>query len=129
MFFPSFPPPLSYNSMMTIVAMIEDLLFRTKVEAAASRLGVPVTLAPDGPAAVQALRQAAAPLLLFVDLNHAGLDPLDAIRTVRRASPSARIIGYYAHVREELRAQAAAAGCTEVLPRSAFVQRLPTLLA
>ena len=67
-----FPQPLSYNTPMTMMAMVDDPLSRTTVEAAASRLGVSMTLVPDAPAA---------------------------------------------------------AGCTEVLPRSAFVQRLPELLA
>ncbi len=123
-----FPQLLSYNNSMALVAVIDDLIFRAKVEAAAARLRVPLTLARDSAAAVQAMRRDSAPLLV-VDLNHALEDPLELIRMVRSTSPGAPIIGYCAHIQEELRARALEVGCTEVLPRSVFVARLGRLLA
>ena len=113
---------------MALVAVIDDLIFRAKVEAAADRLHLSLTLARDSAAAVQAMRRDAASLLV-VDLNHALEDPFALIQTVRQASPGAPIIGYCAHIQGELRARALEAGCTEVLPRSVFVARLGRLLA
>jgi ActR/RegA family two-component response regulator len=108
---------------MPTIALIQDLLFRAKLEAAASRLGAALTMAPDQAAAIEAARRSDTPTVV-VDLNHGAHDALDMVRAVRQASPSARIIGYCSHVETDLRQRAAEAGCTEVVPRSAFVMRM-----
>ena len=39
------------------------------------------------------------------------------------------VVGFFSHVEAQRGREAAAAGCTTVLPRSAFVQKLDALLA
>ena len=108
-----------------ILAIVDDLIFRGKLEAAAAQLRVPLTLASDaGPA----LRNGEAWSRVLIDLNLSSGDSLAMVRNLRAAHPAIPIIGYCSHVQEDLQQQALEAGCTKVLPRSAFVRQLPELL-
>jgi CheY-like chemotaxis protein len=69
--------------------------------------------------------------LVLMDLDSPRLPVMEALSTVC-ADPSfagLRIVGFFSHVHAERGRQARAAGCTDVLPRSAFVEELPGLLA
>ena len=108
-----------------IFAIVDDLLFQGKLEAAAAHLGVPLTIASDaGPA----LRNGATWSRVLIDLNLSRGDSLAMVRDFRAAHPGVPVIGYCSHVQQELQQQALEAGCDTVLPRSAFVQQLPELL-
>ena len=108
-----------------ILAIVDDLMFRSKLEAAAGQLGTPLTVATDAGTALRA-SQPWHRALIDLNLNHA--DPLAIVRELRAAQPQARIIGYCSHVQQDLQRQALEAGCTQVLSRSAFIQQLPELL-
>ena len=109
-----------------ILAIVDDLLFRSKLEAAAAQLGTPLTIAADAGPALDNGRSWGRAL---IDLNLSSGDPLAMIRSLRQAHPDMPIIGYCSHVQQDLQQQALEAGCTTVLPRSAFVQQLPELLS
>ena len=47
----------------------------------------------------------------------------------RLAQKDLRIVGFLSHVQRDLTAQAQAAGCDEVMPRSSFTQNLATILS
>ena len=66
---------------------------------------------------------------MLIDLNLSSGDALAMVRALRQADPGMPVIGYCSHVQDDLKSQALAAGCTAVLPRSAFVQQLPELLS
>ena len=106
-----------------ILAIVDDLLFRGKVEAAAAQLGTPLTVAAG---AVPQNGQAWSRIL--IDLNLSRGDALAIIRELRASHPGVPLVGYCSHVQQDLQQQALEAGCTMVLPRSAFVQQLPQLL-
>lgn len=109
-----------------MLAIVDDVLFRSKLEAAAAQLGTPLTIAADpGPV----LRPGAGWSRVLIDLNLPRGDSLAMVRTLRMAHPDLPVIGYCSHVQHDLQRQALEAGCTKVLPRSAFVQRLPELLS
>ena len=110
---------------MVALAVVDDLLFQAKIEAAAAALGVEVRIAKTLAQAQAAWSDAG---VVIVDLSLESDDPLEMIRALRGQRPTAPIIGYGSHVEAERLAQARAAGCTTVLPRSAFVQQLPRLL-
>ena len=55
-------------------------------------------------------------------------DALAMVRELKAAHPGVPMVGYCSHVQQDLQKQALEAGCTMVLPRSAFVQQLPELL-
>ena len=109
-----------------ILAIVDDLIFRGKLDAAAAQLGVPLTIASS---AEGAPRPEQGWSRVLIDLNLSGGDALAMVRALRQAYPHTPVIGYCAHVQDALRCDAIEAGCTMVLPRSAFVQQLPQLLA
>ncbi len=106
---------------MSVVVYTGDLIFSAKVSSTGAVVNVPVrvvrTLADLEPGTS----------LLLVDLEADGA--LDAIERCRTMVPTPRIVAFGPHVREDLLAEAREAGADEVLPRSAFVTRLPQLLS
>ncbi len=109
-----------------ILAIVDDLLFRSKLEAVAAQLGTSLTIAMDaGPT----LRPGSQWSRVLIDLNLSHGDALAMVRDLRAAHPGMPVIGYCSHVQYDLQQHALEAGCTRVLPRSAFVQQLPELLS
>lgn len=110
-----------------VVLLVPDLLFATRIVETAKRLGVEA-LASSRAAAVEACRAAPTDLLV-VDVETT--PNLDGLRRELDADPESsrvRMIGFYPHVRGELRDAALAARLDLVLPRSAFTARLGRLL-
>jgi len=102
---------------MTVLAYVPDLMDRSKVASAA-----PATVFVARP---DALVDAAAPGdLVVVDLGRPGvLDVLPAL-----AAAGTRVVGFGSHVDRATLDAATAAGCAQVLARSAFFRDLPALL-
>ena len=108
-----------------VLAIVEDLLFRSKLEAVAAQLGTPLTIAADaGPALAPGSEWSR----VLIDLNLSGGDAPAMVRALRAAHPGLPVIGYCSHVQRDVQDRAREAGCTTVLSRSAFVQQLPSLL-
>jgi DNA-binding NarL/FixJ family response regulator len=105
---------------------MDDLFFQMKLAETAKHLGVEVKVATSTDALLPLLEPA--PKLVIVDLNSRS-QPLTAIERVRAAQNGIRVIAFLSHVQTELAAQARAAGCDEVMPRSAFTQNLAAILA
>jgi CheY-like chemotaxis protein len=113
--------------MSYVLALVDNLFFQARIQAVAKQIGVEVKTAPSGEALViEAL--ANPPALVIVDLN-AKSDPLEAVRRLRGSETPALIIGYLSHVQTDLAAQAAEAGCSQVMPQGKFTQELPMILA
>ncbi|HUL59442.1 MAG TPA: hypothetical protein VLU43_09220 [Anaeromyxobacteraceae bacterium] len=108
---------------MVIVA-VRDLVFRSRIEAAAGRLGVTVRVAPRGAPLAEVVREAPGATVL-ADLGEPGM--LDEIGAIERAG-GARVVGFLGHLRQDLMEAAAAAGADEILTRGQFVARLDDLL-
>jgi len=105
---------------------MDDLFFQMKLAETAKQLGVEVKVATNGEAFMELM--ASEPRLVIVDLN-ARSEPLQAIEKLRLARKDVRVVGFLSHVQKELAAQAQAAGCDEVLPRSSFTQNLAAILS
>jgi CheY-like chemotaxis protein len=112
--------------MGKVVALVDDLIFQMKLEETAKQLGVEVKVAANGDALMGLLESA--PKLVIVDLN-ARSQPVQVVARVRQASKDIRVVGFLSHVQTQLAAQAQAAGCNEVLPRSSFTQNLAEILS
>ncbi len=112
--------------MGRVVALMDDLFFQMKVAETAKHLGLELKVATNGDALLSLLEPA--PNLVIVDLN-ARSQPLAAIERLRAAKKDLRVIGFLSHVQRDLAAQAEAAGCNEVMPRSAFTQNLAAILS
>jgi CheY-like chemotaxis protein len=109
-----------------IVALMDDLFFQMKVAETAKHLGLELKVATNGDALLELLEPA--PKLVIVDLN-ARSQPLAVVERVRATQKDLRVIGFLSHVQRDLAAQAQAAGCDEVMPRSAFTQNLAAILS
>ena len=112
--------------MGRVVALMDDLFFQMKVAETAKHLGVELKVAGNADALLALLEPA--PKLVIVDLN-ARSQPLQAIERVRAEKNGVPVIGFLSHVQAELAAQARAAGCDQVMPRSKFTQNLPAILS
>ena len=111
--------------MSRVVALMDDLFFQMKLAETARQLGVEVKVATNGDALMGLMESA--PKLVIVDLN-ARSQPLQAIEKVRQNNKDVRVVAFLSHVQTQLAAQAQAAGCSEVLPRSSFTQNLAAIL-
>jgi DNA-binding NarL/FixJ family response regulator len=112
--------------MGRIVALVDDLFFQMKVAETAKHLGLELKVATNGDALLGLLEPP--PKLVIVDLNSRS-QPLAAIERVRATQKDLRVIGFLSHVQRDLATQAQAAGCDEVMPRSAFTQNLAAILS
>ncbi|PZS17750.1 MAG: hypothetical protein DLM54_09200 [Acidimicrobiales bacterium] len=107
--------------MSHVVALVPDLMDRSKVQAAARGAGAILSLVAEASALAEAASEDAD--LVIVDLSRPGA--LDALPDLARV----RTVGFASHVNRALMQGAQEAGCQEVLARSAFFRRLPDLLA
>jgi CheY-like chemotaxis protein len=111
-----------------VVAVVDDLLFTVKIHEAAKRAGVAPTFVKSEADAVALARSR--PALMIIDLNCGAVDPLRLISTLKNSAETAGVplLGYVSHVQGDLKQAAQAAGCDQVLARSAFSQNLPQIL-
>jgi DNA-binding NarL/FixJ family response regulator len=110
-----------------ILALVRDLLLRSRIEAVADTLGAEVT-----PAATLELARTRAthlsPAIIFADLSDANFPAEATARDLRAVAPHARLVGFASHVDLKSLAAARAAGFDLTLSRSEFTARLPELL-
>jgi CheY-like chemotaxis protein len=112
----------------TILAIVDDLFFLSKIQQTAKLVGV--TVEPVAPGkVVERARQAWVPAVVL-DLNHRSGSALETVRAIKADAKigATQVIGFLSHVQTDLAAAARAAGCDVVLARSTFSQRLPELL-
>ena len=112
-----------------VLAIVDDLMFSSKIKTAASQLGVAVAFARSSGAALAAMRERA-PTLVILDLNNPRTDPLGTVVAMKRdpATASIRTVGYASHVQTDVIDAARQAGVDEVMARSAFTARLAEIL-
>src|SRR3954469_10054924 len=68
---------------LMIVAVLDDLMFSSKIKTAAQQLGVPVAFARSREAALTEMRKAAPSLVIF-DLNNPRTDPLGIVAAMKQ---------------------------------------------
>ncbi len=110
------------------IAIVSDLIFAARITGTADRVGVKCKIVKD-PDTLQDALESENPGTVLVDMHCDGISPEEAIRTVKSHCPNARVVAFFSHVQTELMERARAAGADVAWPRSAFVQRLPELLA
>jgi DNA-binding NarL/FixJ family response regulator len=111
--------------MGRIVALMDDLFFQMKIAETAKHLGLEFKVAANADALMALMNPP--PRLLIVDLN-ARSQPVAAVQRLRAEKNGVRVVAFLSHVQRELAEQAQAAGCDDVMPRSAFTQNLPAIL-
>ncbi len=112
-----------------ILAVLDDLMFVSKIKATAGRLGVSIAFARSADAALAEMRKSAPALVIF-DLNNPRIDALAIVEQMKAdpALASLPTLGYASHVQVDVIDAARRAGVGGVLARSAFAQRLPEIL-
>lgn len=109
---------------MPFLVAVRDLVFRSKIQAAAERLGVPIRIAPRGTPLGQAARELGEGTVL-ADLSEPGvLEEIPAAKAAGRL----RIVGFLGHLQVDLAQAAKDAGVDEVLTRGQLAQRLDEIL-
>jgi CheY-like chemotaxis protein len=111
--------------MPTVVAVVPDLMFASKIRGAAVQAGVAVVFVRSAP---ELLERAAGARLVLLDLETRWLDAGTAIRALKQEANAARVVAFASHVLGEILTAARGAGADRVLARSAFVRELPDLL-
>lgn len=106
------------------ILLSDDLIFTSRIVGTARALGLLVQPARNVEGLLR-LAQPPAPTCAIVDLQHPGLD-LPAL--IEQLGPM-RIVAYGSHVDAATLHAARVAGCDPVLPRSRFVEELPTALS
>ena len=111
----------------SVIACVEDLFFRSKIEATTRHLNVPVRFVSAKELVKACADKNAAAVL--IELSSDG-DTLAAVRDLRKGAVAAGmpVIGFLSHVDKELARQAESAGVSQVMPRSQFSETLPDLL-
>jgi CheY-like chemotaxis protein len=109
--------------MAHVIAAIPDLFFRAKVLETAKSLSVNLDVARDADELLQQVRTEK-PRLILLDLQAAALQPLDTLIALEGIP----VVGFLAHEQVDLRDQALAAGCGEVLTKGQFSASLPSIL-
>jgi DNA-binding NarL/FixJ family response regulator len=114
---------------MSVVALVDDLMFLSRIREAARRQSVEVKAVRTAEALLEACRAGAR--VVIVDLDARRLPSAEALSALRADPGLAGLptVGFFSHVEVERAREARESGCRTVLPRSAFVQRLDALLA
>ena len=112
-----------------ILAILDDLLFTSKIRSTAGQAGVAIAFARSSAAALEQMR-AEPPSLVIFDLNNPRTDPLGTLASDEgRPGPGIHSdVGFVSHVDTATIEAARAAGIGEVLARSAFAGNLPAIL-
>jgi CheY-like chemotaxis protein len=112
----------------TVFVVISDLLFRSKIDDAARRAGVPLRVAKSMEQLDRHLGTST-PAVVLVDLEMDGLDAPGMLERLRATPAGANVpvIGFAGHTNVEVIHAARAAG-VQVMARSAFVAQLPALM-
>ncbi|HEY7472805.1 MAG TPA: hypothetical protein VIE68_10720 [Gemmatimonadota bacterium] len=108
-------------------ALLDDLFFRSRIEATAQAAGVRVLVSRTLAELEQRLDDGGGRGVL-VDLGLGTDAAAAAIGTLKRRVDPPRVVAWGSHVDEAAMNAARDAGADRVLPRSAFTRRLPELL-
>jgi DNA-binding NtrC family response regulator len=109
-----------------LLVVMSDLLFRSKIDEVARRLGLELRVAKS-PEQLDRQLAAGEPAIAIVDLEESALDSFAAITRIRAASPETPILGFAGHGNLDAIKRAREGGAT-VLARSGFTVQLPALL-
>jgi len=112
-----------------ILAVLDDLMFTSKIRTTANQLGVAVAFARSADSALTEMRKSP-PALVILDLNNPRTQPLAIVAAMKADAALASIptVGYASHVQTDVIEAARTAGVQEVLARSAFTQHLASIL-
>jgi len=113
------------HAARNIIALISDLMFRSKIDSEAKIASINVSYAKT-PDELNALLELQRPELIIVDLNSKAGRPIEVI-SMLKSSPQTKeipLLGFVSHVDVDTKEAALKAGCDTVIPRSRFSKEL-----
>ena len=115
--------------MPSVVAVVDDLFFVSKLQETARQVGAPLAIVRTAAFHLDNLRQQKPALIIF-DLNTTSGNTAELIRQLKSDTELKEIpvVAFFSHVQVELQRAAQEAGCDKILPRSQFTATLPQLL-
>lgn len=115
--------------MASVVAVVDDLFFVSKLVETARQMGVPLETVRAADFRSETLRSAKPAVAIF-DLNAISADAVELIRQLKSDGELKEIpvVAFLSHVQVELQRAAEAAGADQVLPRSKFTVNLADIL-
>lgn len=113
----------------TVVAAVEDLLFKSKVSETAAQLGIEAKF-PRSPEKLLAAVRDSPPDLIILDLNSGRFEPLRLLQSLKSdaATEGVTTLGFLSHVQKDLAVAAREMGCDRIMARGAFTKDLPRIL-
>jgi CheY-like chemotaxis protein len=109
---------------LRIVAVVTDLMLRSRIEEQAHRVGYELVVADSGEGLLDAVSNG--PSVMIIDLHATGIDWRAALATAKEQEVP--VLAFGRHTETELLRSARAAGCERVVPRSQLVAELPELI-
>ena len=118
------------SASLSALILLNDLMFRVKVENSAKQAGFETRFAGSA-SDLHSQIQAQRPDLLIIDLNFQRASPLDVLDQLKgnEETKTIPVLGYVSHVQVDLKDEATKKGCDRVIARSALSDRLPEILA
>lgn len=113
--------------MADIVAVLNDLIFSTKIVGTARALGIEA-LSVNSPDALDAALADGNVRLVIVDMDAHGDTAVESIRRAAAHDSTPTTLAFYSHMRADHAASATEAGATIAMPRSRFSAELPQIL-
>lgn len=106
--------------MPSILFLGNDLMFQSKISAACTAAGLKLKVQRNPNALSPESFGSSVPVLVLVDLGLANLDLHNLVPSLRTALPSAKLLGYGAHVLADRLDEAGQLGFDAVLTRGQF---------
>jgi glycine oxidase len=124
---PFVPARFTMAAKVRALGLVRDILFRSRIDAAAQMIGVEVAYASD---LEQARKRCAElrPAMVFADLSDANFPAEGVQREIRSVADGVRFVGFASHVDLKALASAREAGFDLTLSRSEFTARVAELL-
>jgi CheY-like chemotaxis protein len=111
----------------TVIALVDDMFFASKIRATAEALGVSVSF-PRSQEALLEKFASSPPDLIIADLHNQRMDVVELGKELKTQNNSVPLLGFFSHVEAELQRNALSAGFDQVIPRSMFARDLAQIL-
>jgi DNA-binding NarL/FixJ family response regulator len=115
---------------LAVIAVVDDLFFAVRIRETARQVGVDVDVvgAAKFPATLETHAAERAIEAVILDLNSVAV--IETVRSLKQeaCTRSVPLVGFVSHVATDMIAAARAAGCDQVIARSAFTKHLPEIL-
>jgi PleD family two-component response regulator len=114
---------------VVILAILDDLMFTSKIRTAARQVGAAVSIARSRESALTEMR-AHPPSLVILDLNNPRTDPLGIVSAMKADPALAAVptVAFASHVQVDIIDAGRRAGLDRVMARSLFSDRLAEIL-